>query len=170
MTAEFERDDARVNLLVQCRGRAFCRCGARCACHLSALRGAASTCFGACSTVVHVVSLTFVSTGFAYMSARGTNNVCVLAIATHEACCHSTHRCTVDIQCNARGHCLHIVFRQARGCTVIAGVGAFITRINAILVLLVTHRAILDEVNEWVEPLYATPWCFRCSELTPHVN
>lgn len=82
------------------------------------------------------VTRTLVAARFAYVGTELTDLMGKLAAARHEARGQTTDRGTIEIVADALRHHLDVGFAQARGRTVVAGVGTPVASIDAGLILL----------------------------------
>ena len=66
--------------------------------------------------VVHIVLLAFFTASLADFGAQGANRLCMFAAPGHVRRRKGTGRSAFNVQCDASGHHLDIVFLQASGC------------------------------------------------------
>jgi hypothetical protein len=96
--------------------------------------GAASACLRACTAMVHVVARAFLAARLAKLGAEARDRHGVLAVARHHRCGEAAEVGAIDVERDAAGHRLHVVFEQAGGRATVAGIGAAITRLDGIAV------------------------------------
>lgn len=90
-----------------------------------------------------LVLRTLIAAGLANLSAELAKLLGEVAAARHVGCCHPANGCAVNVQRDASGHHLHVLFLKARGRAVVAGVGADIARLDASLIGLMSHDNLL---------------------------
>lgn len=108
--------------------------------HALALLGTPPARVGARLAMVHFVLGALFGTQPANLRAERTGLLCGLGAPRHVAGSQPTSCSTVHVQCNAPGHHLHVWFLQAGSCAVVAGLRTRVTRVDARLVLLMSHE------------------------------
>ena len=131
-----------VLLLSHCRACAgACRPGCR-----GLLTGHAATFLGAAPTglctrlaMLHRMACTFCGTRLTDLRADSANHCRKFTTAAHETSRSPANRSAIDVQRNALGHRLQVVFFQASGSTAIARARTFVTSVDTRLDAFVRH-------------------------------
>lgn len=129
-----------------------------CAGHAPALIGTPAAGGSAILAVLHLVLCAFVGAHVANRRARGANRFCSIAAPCHHRCGYPAQLRAIDIERDAAGHHLDVVFLQASRRAHVASIGAIVTGFDAGFVLLV-HDVLLQS---WVMPRFRTSG--RCGE------
>jgi hypothetical protein len=99
-------------------------------CHAPTFLGTSLAGHGTLAAVRRFVLLAFSTTLLTDLGAQGAKLNGTLAAARHECGRKAADCCAVDIELDAPRHHFHLVFAQTRGGTLIAGVGAFVARLD----------------------------------------
>jgi len=117
-----------------------------CAGHAPALIGTPAAGGGTILAVLHLMLCAFVGAHVADRRARIANRFCSFATPCHHRCGRPAQLRAIDIERNAAGHHLDVVFLQASRGAHVARIGAIVTGFDTGFVLLV-HDVLLES---WV--------------------